>query len=568
MPNLPTMLDFVLAVVAAFLGGALLRRFGQPPLVGYLIAGVVLGPSVLSLVNDTSLIALLAQMGVAFLMFSAGTELSLSQLRSMSGIALGGPWVQFLIMAPFVVLAVMWTRWPVTEMAYLGVIVALSSTTVVIKILGQRNEMDTQHGRAAIAFSMVQDFPMIPAMVIFGALSAASSQSGLAIGGSIAASFGKAVGFVVVAYAVGAKVLPAVLRKVSAQGGEMLLLAVVGIALGMAYLSNLIGISLILGAFIAGLVVAESEVNYRVLKQVAPISDLFVTFFFLSVGMLLDVKFVMAHLHQVILLVVVIMVAKAVVLSAVGMIFRQSGRTAILFGMSLGQIGEEAFLLAQVGLTMGIIGGDSYSLVLAGAVVSIILSPMLMRASSPVLRVLEAAPVLGRSFQDSWKKTRTAEVHLSGHAIICGYGQVGRELAQALQRRGVRYVVVERLPHLVAPLRQRGEPYVLGDATHSLTLSRAGVQNAVSLAVTFSHPSAVQAVVRAARNLRTGLPIVVRGAGDEGMVEDLQQVGATEVVHPSFEASMEFIRRVLRRSGVPSRVVDRAVTSRRIGFYG
>lgn len=568
MANLPTMLDFVLAVVAAFLGGAILRRFGQPPLVGYLIAGVILGPSALGLVDNTNLIALLAQMGVAFLMFSAGTELSLSQLRSMSGIALGGPWVQFIIMAPFVGLAVLWTHWPVTEVAYLGIIVALSSTTVAIKLLGQRNELDTQHGRAAVAFSMVQDLPMIPAMVIFGALSAATSQSGFAIGGSILASFGKALGFVIVTYAVGTKLLPPLLKRVSGQSGEMLLLAVVGVALGMAYLSNLMGISLILGAFIAGLVVAESEVNYRVLKQVTPISDLFVTFFFLSVGMLLDLRFVMTHLHQVILLVGVIMLGKTVILAAVGMMFGQSGRSALLFGMSLGQIGEEAFLLAQVGLTIGIITADSYSLVLAGAVVSIVLSPMFMGASSPVLGLLGAVPVLGRSFRESWNRTRTAEVRLSGHAIICGYGQVGQELVQALQRRGVKYVVVERFPHLVASLRERGEPYILGDATHSLTLSRAGIQNAASLAVTFSHPRAVQSVVRAARNLRSGLPIVVRGTGNEEMVEDLQQIGATEVVHPSFEASMEFTRQVLRRSGVPSRVVDRAVTSRRIGFYG
>lgn len=568
MTSLPTMLDFVLAVVAAFLGGAVLRRLGQPPLVGYLLAGVILGPSALGFIDDTNRIATMAQMGVAFLMFSAGTELSLSQLRAMQGIALAGPWLQFLLTAPFVVLVAMWTHWPASEVSYLGIVIALSSTTVAIKLLTQRRELETPYGRAAVAFSMVQDLPMIPAMVVFSALAVAGDRGGLAMAGSIAASVGKAVGFVVVTYAVGTKVVPVVLRRVSSQGDEMLLLAVVGIALGMAYLSNLIGISLILGAFIAGLVVAESEVNYRVLKQVGPISDLFVTFFFLSVGMLLDVRFVLTHLPQVLLLVAIIMVGKAAILAAVGMMLRQSGRSAVLFGLSLGQIGEEAFLLAQVGLAIGVLSGSSYSLVIAGAVLSIALSPILMGASAPILRGLEAVPVLGHSFRETWRRGKSAEAQLTGHAVICGYGQVGQELAHALERRGVKYVVVERMPYQVASLRERGVPFVLGDAAHSLTLSRAGIQQAASMAVTFSSPASVEAVVKSARRLHSTLPIVVRGTGNEEMVEDLQQVGATEVVHPSFEASMEFIRQVLRRSGVPSRVVDRAVTSRRIGFYG
>jgi CPA2 family monovalent cation:H+ antiporter-2 len=561
------MMEFVIAILAAFVGGLLVRKLKQPPLLGYLLAGIILGPSVLGLIGDTDRISVLAQIGVAFLMFQAGTSLSISEVRKLQGIALIGPWLLFVLMAPLVIAGVLWMDRSPTQISYLAVIVALSSTTVAIKLLAGRNELDTTHGRMAVAFSIVQDVPMIPALVIFGSLGAASQLSGVDMGWSIGISLAKAVGFVVVAFVVGAKVVPALLSRVS-NNSELMLLAVIVIALGMAYVSNLMGISLVLGAFIAGLVVAESEVHFRVLKQLSPISDLFATFFFVSVGMLLDVQFVLSHLDQVILLVGLILLAKPLLLMIIGMIFKQTPRSAFLFGVALAQIGEEAFLLAQVGLTQGLIDNSSYSLVLSSAVLSIILSPVFMTVSGALLHGIERLPLVGRSFNEALGSSSKALDGMTGHIIICGYGHVGQELAVALEKRGVKYVVVDKAPTQLADLREKGAPYVLGDAAQESVLLRAGLERATSLAITVPSHLKAQEIVREARKVRRGISIVVRGVGSEDEVETLMHAGASEVIHPSFEASMGFLRSVLRGHGVSAREVDRTVSTRRVGFYG
>ncbi|MSP78493.1 MAG: hypothetical protein EXR67_02905 [Dehalococcoidia bacterium] len=567
MDSLPSMLEFVLAVSAAFVGGAILRKLRQPPVVGYLLAGVVIGPALLGVVSDTDRIKTLADFGVAFLMFQAGTELSLSQLKKMQGIALIGPWVQLLLFAPLVVAAAVWLSWPYTTVSYLGLIIALSSTTVVVKLMNERGEMDSQHGRAAIAFSIVQDLPMIPAIVIFTALATATGATSTEMVGTIGISLGKAVLFVVVAYVVGVKLVPIALRRIESMGSEVLLLAVISLALGMAYISNLMGMSLVLGAFIAGLVVAESEVHFKVLKEVSPISDLFVTFFFVSVGMLLDFRFVLTHIPQVLIIVGIIMIAKTFVMLIVGLVFKYPGRSALLMALAMAQIGEEAFLLAQVGLDKKVLSPDMYSLVLSGAVLSIVLSPLGLNAAPFLIRVFQRVPLLGHLFIDAPGMHSVSHKALTNHVIICGYGNVGRELATTLDRRGIRYLVIETEPHYVSMLREKGIPCIMGDASKVQVLNQSGVQQAQSMAVTFPNPIVTEAVVRCARRVRKGMPIFVRGTGDEEMVELLYAAGATEVVNPSFEASMEFISKVLRGTGTSSKEVEKVVLTRRIGFY-
>lgn len=570
MTPLPSMMDFVVAIVAAFLGGAVVKRLGQPPVLGYLLAGIVVGPFATGLISDIARINTLAQIGVAFLMFQAGTELSLSQLRKMQGITLAGPFVQLLLMAPFVVVAVFLTQLPIVEVSYLGIILALSSTTVVIKLMAGRGEVDALHGRLAIAFSIVQDLPMIPAIVIFTSFAlAANTLTSGALTLSVLGGLGKALAFVAVAYFVGAKLFPPFLKRIASYGGDLFLLCVVAVALGMAFLSSLLGISLVLGAFIAGLVVAESEVTYRVSREVSPISDIFVTFFFVSVGMLLDIPFVFGHLSAVMVIVLVVVFGKAVLLTAIGFMFRYSGRTSFLMGLTLAQIGEEAFLLAQIGLQHGILTTSSYSLVLAGAVTSIVLNPLLLTASPSLLRLFQRVPVLKQAFLTSTQDPSGAIPEgLQGHTIVCGYGQVGEELAQALDRHDIKYVVIDVEPRFTAALREKGVPVIHGDASNPLVLSKANLMRARCLVVTIPNPLVAGQVVRRARQLRRGLYIVVRGTGGERVVEELLQAGASEVIHPSFESSLEFTRSVLRDHGVSPKEVERLVQSKRIGFYG
>ncbi|MCS7207240.1 MAG: cation:proton antiporter [Dehalococcoidia bacterium] len=567
MTSLPSIVEIVVAVAAAFLFGGIAQRLGQPPVLGYILAGVAVGPYGTGLIKDPFHIALLAQLGVAFLMFQAGSELSLSHLRRMSHFALLGPLLQLALTVPLIVVAgLMGMPW--AQAVYLGLILSLSSTTMVIKLLSQRGEMDTLHGRLALPFSIVQDLPIPLALVVVSAVGAGQGGGGL----PVVLAMGKAVAFVLVVYGLGAQVVPALFRRVARWGRELLLLAAVALALGMAYVTNMLGVSMALGAFVAGLLLSETEVSRRVLKEVSPVSDIFVTFFFLSVGMLLDIPFVRSHLGGVGLVVGLVVVVKTLIILAVGVVFGFRGRTVVLMALLLAQIGEEAFLLAQTGLAVGFLTSDVYSLVLAGAVLSIMVNPALVWAGDGLTRSLRRLPWVGGIFREPRRalgQTNAFAKGLVGHTIICGYGQVGEETAQALERRGFPYVVIDLDRERLRPLQKQGVPCIVGDAADPAVLEQAGLAHAAAVAITFPEPRSVERVVRAVRGMRQGVEIIARASGTaEEVVETLREAGASEVIHPSFEASLGFVRSVLRAVGVPPREVERFVLVRRVHFYG
>ncbi|MBI2164935.1 MAG: cation:proton antiporter [Chloroflexi bacterium] len=564
MGSLPSMHEFVLAIAAAFAGGFIFRHLRQPPVLGFLVAGIIVGPHVTGIIKDVAQVQNMAQMGVAFLMFQAGTELSLSHLRKMQRAVLLGPFVQLLLSAPFVAAAILLSQWPASQVGYLALIFSLSSTTVAIKLLSERGELDSVHGRLAVAFSIVQDIPLVPAIVLVTSLASPS-------GGEVTAvlpALGKALAFVFVGYTLGARLAPPLLRKAASYGRELLILCVVLLALGMAYLTGIMGLSLALGAFMAGLVIADSEVSRHVLREVSPISDIFITFFFVSVGMLLDIPFVLGHIPAILALVLVIVVGKALLIGLIPMLFRHSGKEALLTGLVLAQIGEEAFLLAQVGFNLGFLSGDTYSLVLAVAVISIVLNPFLYESAPVLLRGLKALPILGQAFQDSPRAfLGPGRQGLKEHTILCGYGEVGQQVVQALEKRGLPYTIIELDPHRLRQARDQGLPCIFGDASREDTLHEANIMAANSLIVTIPDPATAERVVRSARRLRKGMDVLAKGYSENGARDRLANAGATEVVHPSLEASLEFIRCVLRCHGVSQREVERFILAKRAGFY-
>lgn len=561
------MVEIVAAVAAAFLFGGVARRLGQPPVLGYILAGVAVGPYASGLIKDTNQVTLLAQLGVAFLMFQAGTELSLSHLRRLSRFPLLGPFLQLALTVPLVALASV-AGLPWGQAAYLGLILSFSSTTMVAKLLAQRGEADTLHGRLAMPYTLVQDLPIPLGLALVSAL--APGQGGGATTGLVLA-LGKATAFVVVAYALGIQVAPPLMRRVAQWGRELLLLAAVALALGMAYLTNLLGVSMALGAFVAGLLLAETDVSRRVLKEVSPVSDIFVTFFFLSVGMLLDIPFVLHNLVGVGMVVGLVVVVRTVLIMAVALAFGFRGRTVVLMALLMAQMGEEAFLLAQGALSVGFLSMSTYSLVLAGAVLSIVVNPAIVSAGDPLTRFLRRLPVMGGLFREP-RRAFLGQAHrreMAGHTIICGYGQMGEETAQALERRGFPFVVIDLDRERLRPLREQGVPCILGDAADPEVLEQAGLARASAVAVTFPDSRSVERVVRSVRGLRRGVEIIARASGtEEQAIETLREAGASEVIHPSFEASLGFVRGVLRAVGVPPREVERFLIVRRVNFYG
>ena len=552
----------MLAVLAACVGGIVAQRLGQPVLLGYLAGGVVIGPFTPGPTADVHTVQVLAEIGVAFLMFALGAEFSLAELRRLGRVVtLGGP-LQILgtmalgpLLAPLVGLSVV-------QGIFFGGLLALSSTVVALKVLMARGELQTLHGRTALGLLLAQDIAVVPMVVVLPTL--AGGGEGLLTELALAAI--KALAVLLGAYLLGARAVPWLLSHVAiGRSRELFLLTVVGLALGTALVTSFAGLSLAFGAFLAGLVVSESEYRTQVVAEVLPLRDLFVALFFVSVGMLIDPRALFAQAALVALVAGVTMVGKVAIVLLAMFLSGLPGRAALLAGLSLAQVGEFSFVLARLGVDRGGIPPALFSLTLATALVSILLAPSLLRAGPPLLDRLERSRWLGRWFRAPVDASAEAE-GMDRHAVICGFGRVGRELARALDRHGHPYLVVEYHPQIVRELRARAVPVVYGDAANPAVLEHAHLERARLLAVLIPDARAAELVTRHARTLHPDLDIVARAANAD-QVKGLREAGATEVVQPEFEAGVEVIRHALHRYGIAGTELSDVVAGRRAAYY-
>lgn len=562
MPQVNLIVDLALAIGLALLGGVIAVRLRQPAIVGYLLAGVVLSPYTPGPIpGDVERVQTLAELGVAFLMFGLGAEFSLEDLRRVGPVgALGGS-LQIagtialgLLVAPLLGL-------DTVRGLFFGALIALSSTAVATRLLDARGELHALHGRVALAILILQDLSVVPMMVLLPALAEPADSLLLTLGGAVA----RAALLLVATYVLGTRLVPWLLARVAAtRSRELFLLAVVTLALGTALGARALGLSLAFGAFLGGLVVSESDLSHQVVAEILPLRDVFATLFFVSVGMLLDPAFLVANLGAVLVVGVVIVVGKALISTGATLLFGFAGPPALLAGLALAQIGEFSFVLAQLGLQRGIVDDRLYGLTLAGALVTMLASPALLQAGPKLAAGLARTPGLRRLFAEPVVGAAGPELH--GHVVIAGFGRVGRELAEALERREFAFVVVEYDPHVVDELRKRGIAVIYGDASNAQVLARAGIERARVLAVTLPDPVSSELAVRRARALNPRLDVVARAHGREGLAR-LRSAGATEVVQPEFEAGLEFIRHTLHRFGVSSVEIQALVARRRERYY-
>jgi CPA2 family monovalent cation:H+ antiporter-2 len=560
--DLRLVVDLVLAVVVAFLGGVVAQRLGQPVILGYLVAGVVIGPFTPGPTADVHSIQVLSEIGVAFLMFALGAEFSFGELRSLGRVATVGGTLQIVgtmalgpLLAPLVGLSV-------AQGVFFGALLALSSTVVALKVLMGRGELQALHGRVALGILIAQDLAVVPMVVVLPSVTVA--QEGLLVELGLAAA--KAAGVLLGAYLVGVRLVPwALTHAAVSRTRELFLLGVVALALGTALVTQFAGLSLAFGAFLAGLVVAESEYRTQVLAEVLPLRDIFASLFFVSVGMLIDPAALLAQAGLVALVVGVVVVGKAGIVAAIMLLLGLPARVAVLAGLSLAQVGEFSFVLARVGVSGGAIPPAVFDLTLAIALVTIVLTPSLLRAGPHLVAACERLPLLGPRFAGSVEGDTAAEA-LSGHAVLCGFGRVARELAAALEARAIRYVVIDYNPAVVRALRARGVPVIYGDAANPTVLERAHVERAKLLAVLMPERAAAELAPRRARALSPRLDIVARAASADDLLR-LRRAGASDVVQPEFEAGVEVIRHALRRYGVGGLELAQAVSGRRAAFY-
>lgn len=557
------LVSLALAVLAAFVGGAVAQRLGQPTIVGYLFAGMVIGPFTPGPTADTGTIQVLAEIGVAFLMFSLGAEFSLGELRRLGRVVTLGGVLQVVLtvglgplLAPFLGLSFV-------QGIFLGALLALSSTVVVMKILLGRGEAQALHGRVALGILIAQDLAVVPLVIVLPALALG--------GGSLLPDLGlaalKACGVLAGAYLIGVRAVPWLLgRTTIARTPELFLLGTVALALGTAIVTQLAGLSLAFGAFLAGLVVAESDFRTRVVAEVLPLRDLFAALFFVSIGMLVNPLALVARIELLIPLVIAVILGKAILTTGIVLSLGMPGRVALLTGLSLAQVGEFSFVLAGIGVSSGAIPPALFDLTLAIALVTIVLTPTLLGTAPHLTRFLEGLPVVGSIWTAPVEAD--ASVHgMRGHVVICGYGRVGRELASALDKRRLAYVVIEYNPVIARELRQRGVPVVFGDAGNPVVLEHANLEQAKLLAVLVPDANVVDLATRHARLLKnTRLDVVARVARAD-QVEQLRKAGATAVVQPEFEAGVEVIRHVMHRYGLDDRELAHVIAGRRDAFY-
>jgi CPA2 family monovalent cation:H+ antiporter-2 len=562
MEDIGLIIDLVMTLGIALVGGLIARRLGMPVLVGYILAGIVIGPKTPGLVADAERVELMANLGVAFLMFALGVEFSLAQLLSVRRIAVITGAIQMpatVLLGTGVGIAL---GWDIKSAVLLGLAFLACSSIVVIKLTLSRGEATSPHARAALGLGILQDLSLIPLLALLPILKSDTTEIVLPLVKSLL----MAAAALVVVIVVGTRLVPKVFNFIAKSGTrELFLLTIMVIALGTAYASHEAGLSYALGAFLAGLVVSESEFDAHVLAEIIPLRDVFSTLFFVSLGMLLDPQLFLDH-PLMIGVVVMVLVTGKFLASLVGYLLSGVGPVvATKAALLTAQIGEFSFVLASIGISDAIINDDQYSLILGIALASILLSPLLLMADPFISPVIQRLPYL-RDHMLASVDWEAAYGEMQDHVIICGYGRVGEALAETLIRRQLQFVVIDMNPAVVQDLQSRGVPALYGDGTAEPVLHRAGVEQARIIAVTVPNTIVALRTSRIAKELNPNLEIVVR-AGRAMEMQGLRVAGASDVVQPEFEAGLEFMQHVLRHQGVSALETREIVDRRRHRFY-
>lgn len=540
--------DITLIVVAAFFCGLFMQRIGQPLILGYILAGIALGPHTgLITVANIHDIELLAEIGVALLLFALGLEFSIKDLKPVKKVALLGTPLQMglTIALGCGIGRAMGLAW--MPALWLGALISLSSTMVILKTLMNQGWMGTLSSKVMVGMLIVQDLAVVPLMIILPQLS--TPDMGLSNLGSAAV---KAALFLVGMIVLGTRLLPKLMEHIARLGSrELFLLAITAIGLGIGYLTYIVGLSFAFGAFVAGLVLSESDYGHQALSDIIPLRDLFGLLFFASVGMLLDPRFLMDHMGEVLLLVTAVSLGKGLVFVGITRLFRYGNVVPLAVGLGLFQVGEFSFVLARVGVETGSISHELYTLVLTATVITMVLTP-LVSGQTPRLYALKK-----RWFRHEPLDTvGVPEEGLRGHVIIAGGGRVGRHVASVLRGMGLPFVIIELDQRRVEQARQDEMPVVFGDACQEIVLEAADILTARLLLITLPGAVEARAVVAHARNMVEEITIITRASGKES-IDMFKDLNVSEVVLPEFEAGQEMTRKALLHLNVPPTEIQR-----------
>lgn len=544
------------AIAVLFVG----RRLRMPFIIGYFITGIIVGPACLGLVTEEQ-VSLLAELGVILLMFTIGLEMSLKSLLSMKKIVLIGGTLQLVITTAAVWAVMVAVGFDSNVALFIGFLVAHSSTAVIMNLYQNSGEIDTQHGKIALGLLIFQDVNVIPMMLMVPIL-AGNAEMNLV---SELMNFGVGMIVLVIVLVAAIFLVPRFLTRVAlTRSKELFIISIVAICFGIAWLMSLNGVSLALGAFLAGIAISESDYSHEVIGQILPFRDLLTSFFFVSIGMMLNLVYVWEHLVLIIAVAILLLFGKTIInfvsVKAIGI----ASGAALLSAIGLSQVGEFSFILGSTGLEAGILTQDVYQVFLAITIVTMAVTPFAVNAGPALAKKLIKPKVPGGNIFDN--DNESCDVQPKEHVVIVGYGLAGQYVAKALKRVDIPYIILELNAETVNREKRRGERIVYGDATRDSILEYAGLMKARTIVISIPDMEAIKAIICTARRMNPRINIITRSRFISE-TEELYRLGADEVIVDEREAAIQIFRRILANEQVPQQDLDQYVKQVRNDLY-
>lgn len=561
--EIPLLNDIVVIFGLAVVVLLICHRLRVPAVVGYLLTGIFVGPYGFRLVKAVHEVEILAEIGIVLLLFTIGIEFSLEKLLKIRKSVLMGGSLQVLL--TFLATLFIARRFGQTfgEAAFIGFLVALSSTAIVLKLIQERAEVDSPHGRTTLGILIFQDIIIVPMILVTPLLAGATGN----LVESVLVLLAKGIGIILLVMVSTKWIVPQVLYQITrTRNQEVFLLSVVVICLGVAWLTSKAGLSLALGAFLAGLIISESEYSHQALGNILPFRDVFTSFFFVSIGMLLDVGFLFQQPGTIALIALGVLVLKSIIACFVTVLLGFPFRTSILVGLALSQVGEFSFILSKSGVEHGLLAGNTYQMFLAFSVLSMAATPFIIKLAPRAADIILRLPLPKRLISGLYP---VAEIKVKGkkdHLIIIGFGVNGRNVARAARLSGIPYAVIEMNPETVRNEQAQGEPIYYGDSTQEVVLQHANIKDARIVVTAINDPASTRRITEIIRRLNPKVHLIVRSCYLQEM-KPLYELGANEVIPEEFETSVEIFTRVLAKYLIPRDEIEALVAEIRSDGY-
>ncbi len=555
--------DIVIIVGLSIVVIFICHRIRVPAIVGFLLTGILAGPHGMGLIKAAHEVEVLAEVGMVLLLFTIGIEFSLRNLLQIKKSILIGGSLQVLLTVLVTFVIARQIGQPFGQSIFIGFLISLSSTAIVLKLMQERAEVDSPHGRTSLAILIFQDVIIVPMILVTPLLAGAAGN----LGQSLFALVAKGIGIILLVMVSAKWLVPQALYQVArTRSRELFLLSIVVICLAVAWLTSSAGLSLALGAFLAGLIISESEYSHQAFGNILPFRDLFISFFFVSIGMLLDLGFLFRQPMLIALIALGVLALKTIIAGSVAVLLGFPLRTTILVGFALSQVGEFSFILSKTGVEHDLLAANIFQLFLAVSVVTMAATPFIIALAPRIADHILRLPLPGRLKSGFYPGTERKVAAKKDHLIIIGFGVNGRNVARVARAAGIPYVVIEMNPDTVRSEQARGEPVYYGDATQEPVLQHAHIKNAMVVIVAIADPAATRRITEISRRLNPKAHIIVRTRYLQEM-KPLYELGATEVIPEEFETSVEIFSRVLAKYLVPRDEIEKLVAEVRSDGY-